>query len=153
VHGEGWRFFFFFFSTNTSVRETSGTEGEAKKEIYKRYIYTYIYIYIYNTNKYIFLYPLFLEKSTLRWSGEARAYDIELISISYLSLCLLIVILMIFFYWNATICRPIRVRYLRSRSEKRVNRFLLIIVNRRDCRRTRLNVTPTKIQGVITPTF
>lgn len=145
MHGEGWCF--FSFSTNVRVRETSGTEGEAKKEIYKRYIYTY------NTNKYIFLYPLFLERNRRFDNQEklSRVSSIELISMSYISLSLLVMILMTFLYWNATIRRPIRVRYLRSRSEKRVDNFLLLIVNRRDCRR--LNVTPTKIQGVSVPTF
>ena len=82
VHGEGWCF--FSFSTNVRVRETSGTEGEAKKEIYKRYIYTY------NTNKYIFLYPLFLERNRRFDNQEklSRVSSIELISMSYIYLSL-----------------------------------------------------------------
>lgn len=50
--------FLFFFLVQMRVRETSGTEGEAKKEI--RDIYTH------NINKYIFLYLLSRGKSTPR---------------------------------------------------------------------------------------
>lgn len=80
-----------------------------------------------------------------RASDRSRAHRVSYISFSLslppslsFSLSLRVMILVTSLRWNATIHRPIRVRYLRSRSEERVNRFS--IINResaaRNCRRT-----------------
>lgn len=70
-----------FLLVQMRAREASGIEGEAKKDIY---------IHIYDTNKYIFLYPLFLEKNRRFDKSKklARTTSSSSLSSSYISLCL-----------------------------------------------------------------